>query len=129
MKITAAVDTALSDIKAKAANLRRIADFASLYQVRAGCHGATDLSPVCMGAALHFDLAIPNFGIQEYMRHTPETDALFPHAYSFNDGFLHPGETIGHRVSFDEKLAQKYPHQRAYLPVNRLAHDGTLWNW
>jgi len=110
-------------------HLRRIADFAALYQVRTGCHGATDLSPVCMGAALHFDVAIPNFGIQEYMRHTPETDAVFPHAYTFKDGFLHPGDTIGHGVSFDEKLAQEYPYQRAYLPVNRLAHDGTLWNW
>jgi len=110
-------------------HLRRIADFASLYQVRTGCHGATDLSPVCLGAALHFDLAIPNFGIQEYMRHTPETDAVFPHAYTFKDGFLHPGEAIGHGVSFDEKLADKYPYQRAYLPVNRLVHDGTLWSW
>ena len=26
-------------------------------------------------------------------------------------------------------LAARYPYQRAYLPVNRLAHDGTLWNW
>ena len=32
-------------------------------------------SPVCMAAALHFDLCIHNFGIQEYMRHTDETDA------------------------------------------------------
>ncbi|RZM32735.1 MAG: D-galactonate dehydratase family protein, partial [Sphingomonas sp.] len=29
-------------------HLRRIAAFADLYQVRTGCHGATDLSPVCM---------------------------------------------------------------------------------
>src|SRR5438105_928424 len=110
-------------------HLRRIADFASLYQVRTGCHGATDLSPVCMGAALHFDLWVPNFGIQEYMRHTDETDAVFPHAYSFADGMLHPGEATGHGVEIDEALAAKYPYQRAYLPVNRLAHDGTLWNW
>jgi mannonate dehydratase len=38
-------------------------------------HGATDLSPITLGAALHFDTWVPNFGIQEYMRHTPETDA------------------------------------------------------
>jgi hypothetical protein len=62
-------------------HLRRIADFASLHNVRMGCHGATDLSPVCMGASLHLNTAIPNFGIQEYMRHTPETDAVFPHDY------------------------------------------------
>ena len=110
-------------------HLRRIADLAALYQVRTGSHGATDLSPVCMGAALHFDLWVPNFGIQEYMRHTDETDAVFPHAYSFKDGSMHPGEAPGHGVTIDEALAAKYPYQRAYLPVNRLQHDGTLTNW
>jgi mannonate dehydratase len=110
-------------------HLKRIADFAALHHVRTGSHGATDLSPVCMGAALHFDLAIPNFGIQEYMRHTPETDAVFPHAYGFADGFMHPGDVPGHGVTIDEALAAKYPYERAYLPVNRLQHDGTLWHW
>jgi mannonate dehydratase len=110
-------------------HLRRIADLAALYQVRTGCHGATDLSPVCMGAALHFDTWVPNFGIQEYMRHTEETDAVFPHAYSFKDGMLYPDDAPGHGVDIDEKLAEKYPYQRAYLPVNRLQHDGTLWHW
>ncbi|MEO3434648.1 D-mannonate dehydratase ManD [Inquilinus sp. CAU 1745] len=108
--------------------LRKIAALAELYQVRTGCHGATDLSPVCMGAALHFDLWVPNFGIQEYMRHTEETDAVFPHAYSFADGFLHPGETPGHGVDIDEELAAKYPYDPAYLPVARL-QDGTMWSW
>ena len=110
-------------------HLRRIADLAALYQVRTGSHGETDLSPVCMGAALHFDLWVPNFGIQEYMRHTDETDAVFPHAYVFKDGYMHPGETPGHGVEIDEALAAKFPYQRAYLPVNRLQHDGTLWHW
>jgi mannonate dehydratase len=109
-------------------HLRRIADLAGLYQVRTGSHGATDLSPACMGAALHFDLWVPNFGIQEYMRHTAETDAVFPHAYSFADGYLHPGEAPGHGVEIDEALAAKYPYRRAYLPVNRL-EDGTMWSW
>ena len=109
-------------------HLRRIADFASLYHVRTGCHGATDLSPICMGAALHFDLWVPNFGIQEYMRHSEETNAVFPHSYSFQNGYMYPGEAVGHGVDINEKLAAKYPYQRAYLPVNRL-EDGTMWNW
>ena len=109
-------------------HLRRIADLASLYQIRTGCHGATDLSPVTMGAALHFDTWVPNFGIQEYMRHTPETDAVFPHAYWFEDGYLMPGDAIGHGVDIDEKLAAKYPYSPAQLPVARLG-DGTMWNW
>lgn len=109
-------------------HLRRIADLAALHHVRTGCHGATDLSPVCMAAALHFDTWVPNFGIQEYMRHTAETDAVFPHDYRFADGFLHCGESAGLGVDIDEDLAAQYPYQRAYLPVNRL-EDGTLWNW
>lgn len=108
--------------------LRRIAALAELYNVRTGCHGATDLSPACMGAALHFDLWVPNFGIQEYMRHTKETDEVFPHAYFLKDGYLHPGEASGHGVDIDEKLAAKYPYKRAYLPVNRLL-DGTMHDW
>jgi mannonate dehydratase len=109
-------------------HLRRIADFASVWQVRTGCHGATDLSPVTMGAALNFDLWAPNFGIQEYMRHTPETDAVFPHAYRFADGLLHPGEAPGHGVDIDEAEAAKYPYQPRQLPIARL-RDGTMWNW
>ncbi len=110
-------------------HLRRIADLAALYQVRTGCHGATDLSPVCMGAALHFDLWVPNFGIQEHMPHNEATDEVFPHAYSFSQGFMHPGEAPGHGVDIDEALAARYPYQRAYLPLNRLQRDGTLWDW
>jgi len=109
-------------------HLRRIADLASMYQVRTGSHGATDLSPVCMGAALHFDTWVPNFGIQEYMRHTPETDEVFPHDYSFADGYLKVGDTPGHGVDIDESLAAKYPYQPMQLPVARL-QDGTMWNW
>ena len=109
-------------------HLRRIAALAELYHVKTGCHGATDLSPVCMAAALHFDLAIPNFGLQEYMRHTPQTDAVFPHAYHFKEGFLHPGDQPGLGVDINETLAAQYPYQRAYLPVNRL-EDGTMTNW
>jgi mannonate dehydratase len=110
-------------------HLRRIADLAALYQVRTGSHGATDLSPVCMGAALHFDLSVPNFGIQEHMPHNADTDAVFPHAYTFKDGFMHPGESHGHGVTINETMAAKFPYQRAYLPVNRLQRDGTLWDW
>ena len=109
-------------------HLRRIADFASVWQIKTGSHGATDLSPVTMGAALHFDTWVPNFGIQEYMRHTPETDAVFPHAYSFSQGLMQPGDAPGHGVDIDEALAAKSPSDPRQLPVARL-EDGTMWNW
>ena len=109
-------------------HLRKIATLAELHQVRTGSHGATDLSPVCMAAALHFDLSVHNFGIQEYMRHTDDTDRVFPHAYTFADGFMHPGEAPGLGIDIDETLAATFPYERAYLPVNRLL-DGTMHSW
>jgi mannonate dehydratase len=109
-------------------HLRKIANLAELYHVRTGCHGATDLSPVCMAAALHFDISVHNFGIQEYMRHSEETDRVFPHAYTFADGALYPGDKPGLGVEFDEELAKRYPYDPAYLPVNRKV-DGTMHSW
>jgi len=109
-------------------HLRRIFDLAALHHVRSGSHGATDLSPVCMSAALQLDISIPNFGIQEYMRHTPATDAVFPHGYRFADGGLQPAEEPGLGVDIDEAAAAEHPYQPAYLPVNRL-EDGTVHPW
>jgi mannonate dehydratase len=109
-------------------HLRKIATLAELYQVRTGSHGATDLSPVCMAAALHFDLSVHNFGIQEYMRHTADTDRVFPHAYSLSEGLMHPGDAPGLGVDLDETLASTFPYRPAYLPTLRLM-DGTVHDW
>ena len=109
-------------------HMRKIAALAELHHVRTGSHGATDLSPVAMAGALHFDLSVHNFGVQEYMRHTDDTDRVFPHAYSFAAGAMHPGDAPGLGVDIDEQLAAKYPYDPAYLPVNRLL-DGTVHSW
>jgi mannonate dehydratase len=109
-------------------HLRKIAHVAELYNVKTGAHGATDMSPVCLAASLHFDLAIHNFGIQEYMRHSDDTDRVFPHAYSFNNGALYPGDKPGLGVDIDETLAANYPYERAYLPIARKL-DGTVHSW
>jgi mannonate dehydratase len=81
-----------------------------------------------MAAALHFDLWVPNFGIQEYMQHTPETNDVFPHDYAFDDGYLHPGDSPGLGVDYDDAVADSFEYEPAYLPVNRLT-DGTMFNW
>jgi mannonate dehydratase len=109
-------------------HLRKIFSLAELYDVRTGSHGATDLSPVCLAAALHVDVAVPNFGIQEYMPHSEETDEVFPHDYRFEDGHLHPGESPGLGVDIDERLAARFPYRRAYLPVARRL-DGSVHSW
>lgn len=109
-------------------HLKKVATMAEIYHVKTGCHGPTDVSPITMAAALHFDISINNFGVQEYMRHTTKTNDVFPHVYTFDKGYLYPGDAPGLGVDFDEKLAEKYPYERAYLPINRKL-DGTLFNW
>jgi mannonate dehydratase len=109
-------------------HLRKVAELAEVHQVRTGCHGATDLSPVSLAAALHVDLSVHNFGIQEYMPHSAETERVFSHAYSFQAGLMHPGEAPGLGVDIDEDAAAAHPYRRAYLPVARL-EDGTVHDW
>jgi L-alanine-DL-glutamate epimerase-like enolase superfamily enzyme len=69
-----------------------------------------------------------HFGIQEYMQHSKETDERVSACLLFDDGYLQPGDMPGLGVDYDEKLAAKFPYERAYLPVNRKS-DGTMWNW
>ena len=109
-------------------HLRRIFALADLYGVRSGSHGPGDLSPVAMAAALHVDLSIPNFGIQEYMGHRSPAEEVFRTSYSFADGFMHPGEAPGLGVTFDEEAAARYPYAPKYLPVNRRL-DGSMHDW
>lgn len=109
-------------------HVKKTADFAALYNVRTGFHGATDLSPITMAAALHFGMAIHNFGIQEHMPHSSLTDEVFPHEYRFESGYMTPGDAPGLGVDINEELADRYPYQRAYLPVARKL-DGTLTDW
>ncbi|GAA1445884.1 D-mannonate dehydratase ManD [Nocardiopsis tropica] len=109
-------------------HLRRVLDYAALYQIKSGMHGPTDISPVGMAAAMHLGLAVHNFGIQEYMKHGARTDAVFQQSFTWRDGYLHPGEKPGLGVELDPDESGKYPYVRAYLPYNRLA-DGTVHDW
>ena len=110
-------------------HVRRIVDFAALYQVRTGSHGATDLSPVCMAAAVNFDLWVPELrhpGAR--CAHAEVTDEVFPHSSTSRTGTGASAEVPGLGVEIDEKRAAQYPYEPAYLPVARL-RDGSMWNW
>lgn len=108
--------------------VRRLMDLAGLYGIRSGFHQPTDISPVGMAAALHLDIALPNFGIQEYMQHNAATLEVFRTSYTFTDGLLDPGEAPGLGVELDDEVAARFEYTPAYLPVNRL-RDGTLHDW
>ncbi len=109
-------------------HLRKVFDLADLHGVRTGSHGAGDLSPVSFAAALHLDLTVPNFGIQEYMGHLEPASEVFRTTYTFEDGYMHPGDAPGLGVEIDEEAAARYPYEPRYLPVNRRL-DGSMHDW
>jgi mannonate dehydratase len=109
-------------------HLLKVAAMASVYHINTGFHGATDLSPVNLAASIHFNLAVNNFGIQEYMPHHEIVSEVFKTNYRFEDGFLRIDGTPGIGVDIDEKTAMKYPYTMARLPVSRKT-DGTMFNW
>jgi len=108
--------------------LRKLMDFAAIYQIKSGFHGPTDISPVGQAAHLHLGIALHNFGIQEYMKHSTQTLEVFRTSYTFTDGLLDPGEAPGLGVDYDDTAAAAFEYTPAYLPVNRTT-DGTVHDW
>lgn len=108
--------------------VRRLLDYAALYQVKSGMHGPTDVSPVGMAAAVHLGIAVHNFGIQEHMQHSRATLDVFGPAHTFTEGGLAPAEEPGLGIHYDDELAAQHPYEPAYLPTNRL-RDGTVHDW
>lgn len=109
-------------------HLLKVAAMASVYHVNTGFHGATDLSPVNLAASIHFNMAVNNFGILEYMPHEQIVNEVFRINYTFKDGFLTIDDSPGIGVDIDEEAALKFPYLMARLPVGRKA-DGTMFNW
>lgn len=109
--------------------LKKMANFADMYNVKMAPHGAPDLSPICHAAHAHFNSWVPNFGIQEFIGFgTEKLNSVFSHPLSFEDGLIRLEEKPGLGVDYDEKEGAKYKYKRSYLPISRL-EDGTLWYW
>ena len=109
-------------------HLRRVFALAELYQVRSGSHGPSDISPIGQAAAVHLDMVIPNFGIQEYMGYPDRVGEVFSGGPTYADGYLHPAEAPGLGIEVDERAAAHFPYARKYLPVAR-REDGTVHDW
>lgn len=107
----------------------KIANFADMYNVRMAPHGAPDLSPICHAAHAHFNLWVPNFGVQEFIGFgTEKLNSVFTHPLSFDNGYIRLEDKPGLGVEYNEEEASKHVYKRSYLPVSRL-EDGTLWYW
>ena len=108
---------------------RKIMVFAEPAQIRSAFHGAADIGPIGQAASLHLQIAIPNFGVQEWSSFEGEGAArlreVTPHPCEWRDGYARPHDTPGLGMDVDEAAAAKYPYRKAFMPLVRRA-DGTM---
>jgi len=107
---------------------RKIAAIAEPYYVKTAWHGPGDIAPITHAANVHLDLAITNFGIQEFIFFPDSVKEVIPGMPEFKDGYLTVSDAPGLGCDINEELARKYPYQRAYLPVARRL-DGSVQDW
>lgn len=106
---------------------KKIMAMAEPFGVKSAFHGAADLGPISQAAAVHVQMSIPNFGVQEWtdFRSQPVLCDLFPTPCEVRDGYAYPNEGPGLGIDFNEELAAKFPYSPVYMPHIRRA-DGTL---
>lgn len=106
----------------------KLAHLCAAFGVRTAWHGPGDVSPVGVAANIHLDLAMHNFGIQEWaFRNQAEMD-MFPGMPECRNGYVYPNDKPGWGIEFDEKLAARFPCESSNptWTVSRLP-DGTIW--
>jgi mannonate dehydratase len=105
---------------------RKLAALGEWFGVRTAWHGPGDLSPVGVAANAHLDLAISNFGIQEYSTQKESTLEVFPGCPTVRNGYLYVSEEPGLGVDLDEEKAARFPYPEDpgyWRPVRR--NDGS----
>lgn len=92
---------------------KKILAAGEMHGQRSALHHAS--SPLNGTACLHVDMAVPNFGIQEWMEVEPLYE-LFPNAPRARAGYVTPPAGPGFGLEFDEAEARKRPSRDAELP-------------
>ncbi len=87
----------------------QLAHLCESFGVRTAWHGPPDLSLVGGAAMVHLDVALPNFGVQEWAARSPVEYEIFPGAPELRDGYLYPNDKPGLGIGFEEELARDYP--------------------
>jgi mannonate dehydratase len=88
---------------------RKLAALCEFFGVRTAWHGPGDTSPIGHAANLALDLAVSNFGIQEFTRFNQATLDVFPGCPELRDGMLWPNDRPGWGIEIDEPLASTFP--------------------
>jgi len=106
----------------------KLAHLCGAFGVRTAWHGPGDVSPVGMAANVHLDVAMHNFGVQEWAFRSQAEKEMFPGLPEVKGGYAYPNESPGLGIDFDEALAAKFPcdDRNPTWTVSRLP-DGTLW--
>ena len=89
---------------------RKIAALCEFFGVRTAWHGPGDTSPIGHAANLALDLAVPNFGIQEFTPFNQATLDVFPGCPELRDGMLWSNGQPGWGMDLDEDAAAKFPY-------------------
>lgn len=108
---------------------RKIAAMAEIYNMGVAPHNP--LGPIANAAALHFDLATPNFIIQEDMlTDVPWRWDVVKSSLETKDGHWLPPTTPGLGVEVDEAEAAKHPFEQEVIHSNTIrAEDGAILDW
>jgi len=106
---------------------KKIAGWAETHYIKVAVHNP--LGPVSSAACLQFNLACPNFAVQEQPRKPGAmlTDVV-PAQPQWEDGYLLPPAGPGLGIVFDREAARKHPFQMTELPHLR-REDGSFTNW
>ena len=107
---------------------RKIASLGETYLMGVAPHNPN--GPVANVVALHFDLATPNFLIQEDMlADVPWRFDAVKTSLRSEQGYWLPTEEPGLGVEVDEKEARKHPFQQEVLEQMVFHPDGSVAEW
>ena len=106
----------------------KIAAIAEPFGIRTAWHGPPDMAPIAHAANVHLDLAIANFGIQEFVEFPDQVYEVFSGMPCMEAGSLTVSDQPGLGADIDERAAAKFPYKRAYLPTVR-RRDGSVHDW
>lgn len=107
--------------------VKKIAAMAETHYINVAPHNP--LGPICTAASVHLDFAIPNFGIQEVVRHQAEwIGEVLPSTLVIRKGWAELPTAPGLGVEFNEEMALKYPYQPREHP-HFVRPDGAVTEW
>ncbi len=87
----------------------KLAHLCEAFGVRTAWHNPHDTSPVGAAACVHLDLAMHNFGVQEWALRTEVEEAMFPGIPQVRDGMVWANDAPGLGIEFNEDLAAQHP--------------------